>query len=43
VFVALGIQHATHLCRIVICGLSGSTIFLHIMSKMAKCAEKVIE
>jgi hypothetical protein len=27
VFVALGIQHATHISHTVICGLSGSTIF----------------
>jgi hypothetical protein len=27
VFVALGIQHAIRMCRIVICSLSGSTIF----------------
>jgi hypothetical protein len=27
VFVALGIQHATRICRIVICGLPVSTIF----------------
>jgi hypothetical protein len=28
VFVALGIQHAMRMCRIVICDLSGYTIFL---------------
>jgi len=32
VFVALGIQHAMHMCHIVFCGLSGSTIFSHIIS-----------
>jgi len=32
VFAAFGIQHATHMRRIVICGLSGSIIFLHIIS-----------
>jgi len=32
VFVALGIQHAIHMCRIVICGLTSSTTFFHIIS-----------
>jgi hypothetical protein len=31
VFVALVIQHAKRMLRIVVCGLSGSTIFLHIV------------
>ena len=31
VFVALGIQHAMRTCRIVICGLSSSKIFFHII------------
>ena len=30
VFVALGIQHAMGMCHIVICSLSGSTVFPHI-------------
>jgi len=30
--VALSIQHALHMCRIFICGLSHSTIFFHIIS-----------
>jgi len=32
VFVALGIQHAMRMRRIVICDLSGSSIFLEIIS-----------
>ena len=32
VFVALGIQHAMRLCRIVFCGLPGCTIYFHIIS-----------
>jgi len=32
VFVALGIWQAMHMCQIVFCGLSGSTIFFHITS-----------
>jgi hypothetical protein len=31
VFVALGIQHAMRMRHIVICGLSGSTAFFHIL------------
>jgi hypothetical protein len=37
VFVALGIQHAMPMRHIVICGLSVSTIFFHIISLMQKC------
>ena len=38
VSVALGIQHAKRMRRIAICGLSGSTIFFHIIP-----SEKVTE
>jgi hypothetical protein len=31
-FVAIGIQHAKRMTRIVICGLSGFTILLHVIS-----------
>ena len=32
VFVALGIQHAMRMRHIANCGLSGSTVFFHIIS-----------
>jgi len=32
VFVALVIQHAMHVSRVVVCDLSGSTVFFSIMS-----------
>jgi len=35
VFAALGIQHAMRIRHIVIRGLSGSTVFFHIISKTA--------
>jgi len=35
VLVALGIQRAMLTCHTVICGLSGSTIFFHILLSMA--------
>ena len=44
VFVDLGIHHAMHLHHIVICGLPASTVFLHIVSQMAKFSKtNVIE
>jgi hypothetical protein len=40
VIVALGIQHAMCLRRIVICGLSGSAIFVHIITQTARFSKK---
>jgi hypothetical protein len=42
VFVALSIQHAKRMRHIVICGLSGSTKFIHIISLKPWFSEKSI-
>jgi hypothetical protein len=43
VFVALEIQHAMHMCHIVICDLPGSTLFFHIISYTEQFKKKVNE
>jgi len=40
VFVALGIQHAMRMRYVVICGLSHSTKFFHIISQAARFPKK---
>jgi hypothetical protein len=39
-FVALRIQHAMRMRHIVICGLSGSTVFIHIIAYKAQFSKK---
>ena len=44
VFLALGIHHKMHMCHIVICGLSGCTVFFDIILFTARFSgKKVIE
>jgi len=40
VSVAFVIQHAKHIRRTAICGVSGSTIFCHLISKMERYSGK---
>jgi hypothetical protein len=40
VFIALGIQHKMHLRHIVICGLSGSAMCVHIISQTVRFSKE---
>jgi hypothetical protein len=42
VFVVLGMQHAMRMRHIVICGLPGSTVFLHISHEEHDCLKKPV-
>ena len=42
VSVALGIQHEMRMRHIIICGLPGSTIFVHIISSTARFSKKLL-
>jgi hypothetical protein len=43
VFVALGIEHAMHMRRTVICGLHGTTVFFHSIINSTIFEKKVSE
>ena len=43
VFVGLAIHHAMRMRHVVICGLSGSIITIHIISQTARFSETVTE
>jgi ribosomal protein L32 len=40
--VALGVQHALRMPHLVICGLSGSTMFFHVISQTAGISKKKV-
>jgi len=40
VFLALGIKHAMRMRRIFVCGLSGSTVFFHLISIMTRFSKE---
>ena len=42
VFVALEMQHAMHMCHIVICDLPGSKLFFHIISHTVTIKKKLM-
>jgi len=42
VYVAIDIQHAMRMRHIVICGLPGSAVFVHIISQTARFSKKIV-